>query len=362
MTGPAAALLADGRLHLQHGPIDLIIGAVGDADEVRRAYSQVTAAFDGVLEGLAAELPLLKAPIAWPPTLTLPHKGGGDRNSAPSPSMGEGWGGGDALCPTTKGPIARRMIAAVWPYRAVFITPMAAVAGAVADAMLAAMVAGRDLRRAYVNDGGDIAIHLAPGEAMRVGVAGSLEDGEPDAALDGFATIDSASPARGIATSGRGGRSLSLGIADSVTILAASGAAADAAATIVGNAVNVDSQTIRRLPANQVKDDSDLGDIPVTVAVGPLSDREIAHALDSGAAEAERLRTAGLIHGALLRLRGARLVVGVLHPSRRAFGPPQDDAFYHVGAKLARHPEEARSAVSKDEAHLSSRTTLRKRA
>jgi ApbE superfamily uncharacterized protein (UPF0280 family) len=39
-------------------------------------------------------------------------------------------------------------------------TPMAAVAGAVADEMLAAMVAGRTLTKAYVNDGGDIAVHL----------------------------------------------------------------------------------------------------------------------------------------------------------------------------------------------------------
>lgn len=286
MTGPVAALLADGRLHLQHGPIDLVIGAVGDAGEVRRAYEQVTAAFDGVLEGLAAELPVLRAPV------------GGCR-------------------PLARDPIARRMIAAVWPYRRVFITPMAAVAGAVADEMLRAMVANRDLERAYVNDGGDIAVHLSPGQALRVGVAGSDADGEPDPMLDGFATINFAAPVRGIATSGRGGRSLSLGIADSVTVLARSGAEADAAATVVGNAVNVDSPAVRRLPASQVKDDSDLGEIPVTVEVGPLSDAEIARALDRGAAEAERLLAAGLIHGALLRLRGRQRVIGGARPLSR---------------------------------------------
>ncbi len=37
---------------------------------------------------------------------------------------------------------------------------MAAVAGAVADHILAAMIAGRRLAKAYVNDGGDIALHL----------------------------------------------------------------------------------------------------------------------------------------------------------------------------------------------------------
>jgi len=32
-----AARLSDGRLHLQHGPIDLIVEAFGAADEVERA-------------------------------------------------------------------------------------------------------------------------------------------------------------------------------------------------------------------------------------------------------------------------------------------------------------------------------------
>lgn len=290
MSGPVAALLADGRLHLQHGPIDLVIGAVGAEEEVLRAYRQATAAFDGVLERLVAELPVLREPVG-------------------------------TTAPVAFGPVARRMVEAVWPHRHVFITPMAAVAGAVADEMLQAMIAGRDLERAYVNDGGDIAIHLARDASMRIGVAGTDERGEPDPALDGFATVDFASPVRGIATSGRGGRSLSLGIADSVTVLARCAAEADAAATMIGNAVNCDSPAIERRPASDVKDDSDLGAIPVTVAVGPLSAAEIAGALDNGAAEARRLLALGLIEGALLSLRGDRRVVGGAEPLAKAKAP-----------------------------------------
>lgn len=279
MSGPVAALLPDGRLHLQHGPIDLIVGAVGEASEVQLAYRQICAAFDGVLDKLVSELPLLRAPI------------GGTK-------------------PRAEGPIARRMIAAVWQHRAVFVTPMAAVAGAVADEMLQAMLVGRTLQRAYVNDGGDIAIHLTPGQTTRIGVAGMLEaDDRQSPGLDGFTAIPFSSTVRGIATSGRGGRSLSRGIADSVTVLARDAAAADAAATLVGNAVNVDSPAIRRLPAREVKDDSDLGDIPVTVAVGALAAEEIDAALDQGSGEARRMRDAGLIHGALLQLRGRRRIV-----------------------------------------------------
>jgi len=280
MNGPVAAFLPGGRLHLQHGPIDLIVGAQGALADVRRAFEQIVAAFGGVLEGLVEELPLLRAPVRD----DYPH---------------------------ARGPVARRMVAAVWPHRRVFVTPMAAVAGAVADEMLAAMLAGLDLKRVYVNDGGDIALHLTPGQSLQVGVAGKAGvDGDPTGELDGFAAIPFASPVRGVATSGRGGRSLSLGIADAVTILARDAAAADAAATLVANAVDIDHPAIRRRPAREVRDDSDLGDIPVTVAVGDLGEGDVAAALGNGAAEAERMIRRGLICGALLQLRGRRRVVG----------------------------------------------------
>jgi len=266
---PQVALLADGRLHLQHGPIDLLIEAFADdTAEIERARHQAIARFGDILETLVAELPALRTPLG-------------------------------SAEPQLHGPVARRMLAACWPHRAVYITPMAAVAGAVADEILAAMVRGRTLRRAYVNNGGDIALHLAPGESFRVGLAG-IED----ASLKGLADIRAEDPVRGIATSGWRGRSQSLGLADAVTILARDGAAADAAATLVANAVNVDHPAVRRLPASAVRDDSDLGDLPVTVAVGPLPLEAVEIALGSGMQAARRLHKAGLIHAACLRLQG----------------------------------------------------------
>jgi ApbE superfamily uncharacterized protein (UPF0280 family) len=88
---------------------------------------------------------------------------------------------------------------------------------------------------------------------------------------------------RGIATSGWRGRSQSLGIADAVTVLARTAAAADAAATLVANAVDIEHPSIRRLPARDVKHDSDLGERLVTVAVEPLPATAIARALSSAA-------------------------------------------------------------------------------
>jgi uncharacterized protein len=253
-----AAFLPDDRLHLQHGPIDLIIEAFGARDEVEQSYRQAIDRFGDIL-------PILRRQV------------------------------GDAY-PLLQGPVARRMAEAVWPHRAVFITPMAAVAGAVADEMLQAMLAGRTLDKAYVNNGGDIALHLSPGHSLRAGIFAR--------ALDGAVTLTYDRPVRGIATSGRGGRSFSLGIADSATVLAATAAAADAAATLVANAVNVDHPAITRRPAREIDPDSDLLDLPVTVAVGALPREAVDEALDRGLAEARRLRLGRLIDSAAISLDG----------------------------------------------------------
>jgi hypothetical protein len=260
-----AARFGDGRLHLQHGPIDLIVEAFGAADEVERAYAQAIDRFGDILPTLVGELAALRRPLT-------------------------------EAYPLLQGPVARRMAEAVWPHRTVFITPMAAVAGAVADEMLQALVRDRALDKAYVNDGGDIAIHLAPGQSLRAGIFAQ--------ALDGVALLTHERRVRGIATSGRGGRSFSRGIADSATVLAATAAAADAAATMIANAVNADHPAIERRPACSLDPDSDLGDRLVTVAVGDLPLETIDAALDRGLAEARRLRLRGLIDSAAVSLRG----------------------------------------------------------
>ena len=277
MTGAAqAAMLTDGRrLHLWHGPIDLIVEAFGAPAEVRAAYGQARAAFADLLATLVAELDGLRRPVGATP-------------------------------PRFDGPVARRMAAAVWPHRAVFVTPMAAVAGAVADEILHALTRGRDLERAYVNDGGDIALHLGPGTKFDAGIVHRLDAPR----LDAVATIYDTMPVRGVATSGRGGRSLSLGIADAVTVLAHDAAAADAAATLIANAVNVDHPAIVRRPACEIDESSDLGDRPVTVAVGTLGPAAVAAALAAGTAAAQDMRRRGVIEGAVLALKGEIRVVG----------------------------------------------------
>jgi ApbE superfamily uncharacterized protein (UPF0280 family) len=201
------------------------------------------------------------------------------------------------------------MAAAVRPYASqIFITPMAAVAGSVAEEILAAMNSAAQLSRAYVNDGGDIALHLATGEKF---VVGMVE--RPDrSSLFGTTTIQFDDPIRGIATSGWRGRSFSLGIADAVTVLARTAAMADAAATVVANAVDLPGHPrVERVRACDVAPDSDLAELLVTQSVGELAPGEIHDALQAGVLVAESLRNSGLICAAALNLQGETRVIGV---------------------------------------------------
>ena len=262
-----ATWLPDGRLHLHHGPIDLILQGWGEAAALRAGYAAAVARFDTILAELASELPALRSEDA-----------------------------------RVSGPVARVMADAVAPFRPAFITPMAAVAGAVAQTILAVFV--RDgIRRAYANNGGDIALHLCAGESLTCAVAG----GETRIA------VSAADAVRGIATSGWRGRSWSFGIADSVTVLAKTAAQADAAATMIANAVDrPDHPAIARRPACDLQADSDLGPRPVTVAVGPLTRADIATAIARGAAVAESFRARGLIEACAITLAHETRTLGPL--------------------------------------------------
>jgi ApbE superfamily uncharacterized protein (UPF0280 family) len=278
MRSPQIRFLADGRrLHLQDGPIDLIVAARGSEAQMRTAYDAATRRFTGLLDELCSELPILRQ--AADPTQCI-----------------------------LQGVVARRMHEAVAPFASDhFITPMAAVAGAVAEEILGAMTGPARLDRAYVNNGGDIALHLADGEQFTVG----LVDRPDRQGLMRTMIVDAADPVRGIATSGRHGRSFSLGIADAVTVLARTASGADAAATIIANAVDLPGHpAVVRAPAHDLQPDSDLGTRLVTRDVGELSGSEIERALEAGAHRARELLAAGLIEGAALRLLGETIVVG----------------------------------------------------
>lgn len=286
------AMLDDGRLHLNDGPIDLIV-FVDDAERLRKlAFEAAIGRFSTILDELCEELSYLRSPS-------------------------------DSARPRPRGVVARRMEAATRPLSAErFVTPMAAVAGAVADEILSVMLSAAPLRRAYVNNGGDIALHLSGDAILNVG----LIDRPDKPGLFGVAALEASHGVGGVATSGWRGRSFSLGIADAVTVLAADAARADAAATLVANAVDLPGhEGVVRTPASQIDPQTDLADRLVTRDVGDLSEAEIAQALHRGEEEAQRLICVGAMTAASLRLGATTRVVGCLtsgasHLSGRRLG------------------------------------------
>ena len=277
--GPQAWLLDNStRLHLQHGPIDLLVDAKGSSADVQRAFEQAVVAFRNILDTLAAQLPALRK------TYTSQN----DQNYI--------------------GPVAVRMKLAIDPYTEFNLTPMIAVAGAVADHVLFKMVQGCNLFRAQVNNGGDIALYLNDSSELNVGICPSPES----TAHDDIITLKSSDGVGGIATSGWKGTSHSLGIADAVTVLASTAAAADAAATLIANAVDLpNSDRVLRKPAWQLDPDSDLENRLVTVDVSVLNAEEKNQALDSGELCARKIIEKGHITCCYLNIQGLIRLVGL---------------------------------------------------
>jgi ApbE superfamily uncharacterized protein (UPF0280 family) len=291
------------RWHFNHGPIDIVAEAHGDPYAVAAAHDAAWARFVHVLDELVHELPLLRLPVT------------------------------DRMRPRSV--VARRMWDACAAFSPTFITPMAAVAGSVAQELVA-FYQRPGIERAWINNGGDIALHLAPGQSARVGVFSDLArfdlrehiargiSGEGELlTTDGQFELHADQPVRGVATSGWRGRSFSLGIADSVTVLAPTAAQADAAATVIANAVDVDDAAIARRPASECKDDSDLGDTLVTVDVPVLAPAQVRSALDTGAVCARVLQKGGLVWAALLVCQGQWRLVEPLCSKPLRTAPPK---------------------------------------
>ena len=272
------ATLPDGRVHFSHGPIDIVLQVdATDSISSERAIKIAWNRFQNVLEELCSELPLLRSPER-------------------------------AMWARLQGPIAKRMAVAVSGHDT-FITPMAAVAGAIADELRDLICTEAHVRRAIVNNGGDVSLYLAPGNECQIGLVSN-----PDTGLaGGTLRISADDDIQGIATSGWRGRSHSLGIADAVTVAAADCATADAAATVIANTIDLPGHPgVRRSPASQLSPDSDLGDLLVTTDVQRISVAEAKMALSRGRSFASKLVTRGVIRSAAMFLSEESMVVGCL--------------------------------------------------
>ena len=257
----------DNRLFLQHGPIDIVVEAIGKDKYL--AYEKVKTYFKTLLSDLVLELELLKKEVRYDRQFT--------------------------------NQIAQKMQQATQEFHPDFITPMAAVAGSVADSVLEVLTSGFILEKAYVNNGGDVSFYLKKGQSMKSSLASMPNT---------FTKIKYEDKSRGVATSGWRGRSFSLGIADSVTVLANNAAMADAAATMIANSVDLkDHHLIKKKYAQYLNDSSDLFGQMVTTEVGKLSQKDIIKAINNGHNKAKMYLGNNLINSALIQLCGCFCIV-----------------------------------------------------
>jgi len=204
-------------------------------------------------------------------------------------------------------PVVKRMISATRAIGDDSLTPKAAVAGAIADEVADFVFRDEAVSKVVVNNGGDIAIRLRGEQRAKVGIRLSVLDRRVSYILE----VDAKSQIGGTATSGLGGRSFTKGIASAAVAAASDASLADAASTVLGNAINVDDPSIERKLAEEIYPETDLVGHWITTKVGEISKEKVEEALRRGLAKAEELQK-GLIMGALLVAKGEVRTSGIM--------------------------------------------------
>lgn len=265
--------LAEGRVLLDYGPLTIFIEARKGGAPCREAAARAAGQAVTLLEELVPFLPVVRSPAR------------------------------QVDCRPLYPPVVNAMIAAARATGDPHLTPLAAVAGTIARfCAQKAQEEGADW--VVVNNGGDIALVVPPDGRIKVGVWEDLAGTK----ISHLVEVTRASGIGGIATSGFGGRSFTLGIAGAATVLAGDAGTADACATVLGNAVNVDHPNIVRVPAASLDPGTDIPTLWVTKEVGFLPPEAVESALQNGLAKAREFYERGLIRGAIVNLRGRSAV------------------------------------------------------
>lgn len=261
-------------LEVLHGPLSLRIRAHSDGATDSSSAEEAAKAALGALEELAPLRRMLATP-AW--------------RLRPSP----GW-------PR----VLRLMVDAALQTGDHTLTPMAAVAGSIAQVALeAGMHVG--VGTMVVENGGDIALVVAPGDSVRIGVAESIGRRRPTHVV----TIDSSSGIGGICTSGLGGRSFTRGVAEAAVAVSHTAALADACATVIGNATYVAHPAVEQRRARDLDPATDIPDLLVTTRVGSLPDDVVSRSLEQAVSVARQLIVGGTIQGAVVRVCGRAVLL-----------------------------------------------------
>ncbi len=264
-------VMGPGKVYFHYGPSSILVMADSGGEPLTELCCQAFEVIDASLKEIAASLDLLRLAPALIPEGRLTG-------------------------------LPLKMLEAVSATKEPTLTPMAAVAGTVADSV-ADWLFSQGATRAMVNNGGDIALRLAPGTSVKMGIASSLSAGTIDRAI----TIHAEDGIGGCATSGLGGRSLTRGVAQGVSAFSSRCALADALATQLANSSFVPSEQVQTKKAGEIAPDSDIKDLDVVVGVGKLNRKEVKQALKQIEQEAVRQKRRGNLIAMCARVQNRML-------------------------------------------------------
>jgi len=271
------AWLSDGkRLHLQNGPLNLILQAFGPPSEVGRAYDAAIERARALVFELAEDVPRLQGGLT-------PNTAVGRRASA--------------ACAEVTGALG----------------PVTAVTGAVADEVLAALVQGGPLDRAFVNNRGCLAFHLAEGQSITPLAMDWAEFPRQEAKLP----IRSEVRTRALVCAGWRFDGMAFGYVDRIYTAAPSSAVAEAALGSIC-ARMVPATGAQSVPATIIMPESVLGDLAVYPSRQDISGDEAAVLIAQGGEMADALFAAGTVTFAVMELKEAHFLASAPYLSLRS--------------------------------------------
>lgn len=242
-------ILTDGKVFFDYGPVSMVLMAKKDGKMIPDLCVDSFPVVEKILGELSRDLPFLRL---YPGTADAASLGGGQ--------------------PLSK--LGKKMYQAVLAVEEPTLTPMATVAGAVSDTV-ADWIYERGADLVVANNGGDIAVRMKEDQKIRMGIVSDIGNGKIDEVIE----IRGTDGIGGVCTSGLGGRSLTRGIANSVTVFSRRCIQADACATHIANCSYIESERVLTALAGEEDPGSDIADLTIVKAVGNLTEEEIARGL-----------------------------------------------------------------------------------
>jgi ApbE superfamily uncharacterized protein (UPF0280 family) len=253
-------VLAPGRIFFDYGPVSMVVTAIRNGREDTELCKEGFAIISACLNELRPALEELRK---YPPQVRTERLSG----------------------------TGLVMAQAVLKTGDLWLTPMAAVAGTISDAV-ADHLYQQGAEKVATSNGGDVALRLGSGEHLNLGICRDLSQ----KGVDLVVRLTPEKGIGGVATSGLGGRSFTTGIASGVTVFSRCCAEADALATLLADRSYLELPEVHTCLAGELDPDSDIADLNVVTHVDPLNEMQKRRSLDQVLAEAERqFRRGGLI-------------------------------------------------------------------